>query len=543
MGTGAHGDLFPVRFLKQNTPVNYVETNEPLHDLEANQHIIDGRLREHIANHPGGGAAGGGGGGGTPVSATATLSLFIDKFSDIAGGGNRPPSGTVGTDIDALVFEDGQDQNQKFEYTVPDDYDSGDIELFVQFTMSAGGGGDVDFDISGEIVKVGTGSTPFGPTASPLAVGTSTLPQELVLHTIVEGSFSPGDRVRVDFERQGTTDANSDDFNLIGIDARYTGFVAGNRSHTVRIDFTSNTDEPPPAAGIYGTDVNTLDYSTTDAETKFTGITPEEWDEVSDPYLKITYAMSTSVASSVVRIGTEGEVAKLGNSVVAIPTQQMDIAVPGDTSVARTVSIPFEAALFSKGSVFAVKVARRNSGVTGNHTGNFQVLSYEVIFGKPGTEGENRGFVEEYLTAFTFGNDSPAAAITAAVDYPSFAGDFEVLYSMASTSASGRVDVDFQGRIPDGFSKIDEINIKIKGSGASPEYLLRIYTEGNGATPSYDPTAGTPITANPAITTSVVTSAVISPHPVGSRVFHVVVEAHIDASETVFVSRPFVRYS
>lgn len=49
MGTGAYGDLFEVRYLKESTPVNWVEANEPLHDLETNILLLDGRLAFHMA--------------------------------------------------------------------------------------------------------------------------------------------------------------------------------------------------------------------------------------------------------------------------------------------------------------------------------------------------------------------------------------------------------------------------------------------------------------------------------------------------------------
>ena len=255
--------------------------------------------------------------------------------------------------------------------------------------------------------------------------------------------------------------------------------------------------------------------------------------------------MSTAVGASIVRIGTEGEVADVAAGVITVLTPQVtDVAVPATTDVDRTASIPFPAASFSDGSVFVVKVARRNTGVPSNHTGNWQVLSYEMIFNTPGTGAGGSGVggpSENYLTQFVFGND--AGSITTAVDYPSFAGDFETLYSMASASAAARVDISFQGKVPDGFTTIEEITLNLFGTGASAEYVLKVFVDGQGASPVYDPTAGTPIAAPGAISTIAVSSGSLASQPIGQARFFVVVEAFIDSGETIFASRPYVKFS
>lgn len=148
-----------------------------------------------------------------------------------------------------------------------------------------------------------------------------------------------------------------------------------------------------------------------------------------------------------------------------------------------------------------------------------------------------------YLTHFTYGNNAPVGAIVADVDYPSFAGDFEVLYSMTSTAASGRVDLAFQGRIPAEFTSISNISLGVKGTGASPEYLIRVYVEGSGASAVYDPTSGTPIAAPGSLTTVSIGSGALSAQPTSALRFFVVVEAHIDASEAVFASNPYVTFA
>jgi len=543
MSNGAHGDLFPVRYYKIDTPVNYVEANEPLQDLEANVLILDGKLAKIMADGIATGGGGGGGGGGAAAS-TGPRTLIVDKL--FTAGLTDPTPGTLGTDLSTLDFASGVDESQKFEFTVPSDYDSGDITIAVQYALDGTSAGTADFDVDGEIAQVGGTINAFGPTAVPLTViTTANAPDELAFFTIAEGGFADGDRIRVTFERQGTTDSNTDTFHLLGFTLSYTGTIATGGTYTYIIDITEDTDEPAPAGGTIGTDLATLDHPfASDAEQKITVTVPTEWDGSSDPVLKITYAMSTAVGASIVRIGTEGEVADVGSGTINTLTPQLtDIAVPATTVVDRTASIPFPAADFSEGSVFVVKVARRNTAVPGNHTGDWRILGYEMIFNTPSvvSGGGGGGAAEGYLEQFVYGNVT--GTIAADVDYPAFGGDFETLYSMASSSAAGRVDIAFQGKVPDGFTEINEISLNLYGTGGGPDYVLKVFADGSGATPVYDPTAGTPIAAPGTIATLTVGSGSITTQPTGQARFFVVVEAHIDASEAIFASRPYIKYS
>jgi hypothetical protein len=547
MANGAHGDLFPVRYYKVDTPVNWVEANEPLQDLEANLLVLDSKLATIMAEgiQTGTGGGGGGGGGGAGAS-TGPRTIIIDKLT--TAGGTDPSAGTLGTNLNTLDFASGVDESHQFEYTVPADYDSGDMEIFVQYAVDGTSGGTVDFDVTEELAAIGGTTSTIGPTTSPLTVSiTANEPDELSLWTIADGTFGIGDRFRIEFERQGTTDTNTDTFKLLGFTVVYTGAISTGGAATHIVDLTENTDEPAPAAGTFGTNINTLDHPAgSDAEQKFTATVPQEWDGSSDPILKITYTMSTAVAASVVRVATEVEIANVGTgSIIVQPTQQVDVATPSTTDVARTVSIPFPAGDFTDGSVFAVKVARRNSGVGSNHTGDFRILGYEVIFNTPGTTAGGGGGAgnQAYLTHFSFGNDAPAGAIFAEPGYPDFSTDFEILYTMASTQAAGRVDIAFQGKVPDGFTEIQEITYNLKGSGAGPDYVTKVYEEGSGNTPIYDPTSGTPIAAPGTLGAFSITGGSLTTQPSGDAVFFVVIEAHIDAGETIFVSNPFVTFA
>jgi hypothetical protein len=539
MSNGAHGDLFPVRYLRVDTPVNYVETNEPLQDLAANILILDGKLARVMAE---GIATTAGGGGGGTVATTGPRTLVADKL--FSAGLTDPLNGTLGTDLSTVDFQSGVDESQKFEFTVPSDYTTGDLAIFTQYAVDGTSGGTVDFDVEGEIAQVAGAINAFGPTVVPLTVvTTAATPDELAFFTIAAGGFAASDRIRVQFERQGTTDSNTDTFQLLGFTVVYTGSIAPSGSYTRTIDLTENTDEPSPAPGTLGTDIDTLDHPTgSDAEQKITVTVPLEWDGISDPYLRITYAMSTAVGGSIVRVGTEGEVADVGTgAIVAIPLQTTDIAVPSTTDVSISTSIPIPAALISEGSVFVFKVARRTTAVPGNHTGSWKVLSYEMVFNTPGVVSGGSGNSEGYLDQFVFGND--VGSILADALYPIFSGDFETLYSMASSSAAARVDIAFQGKVPDGFTTIEQIGLNLYGTGAGPEYVLKVFVDGQGASAVYDPTAGAPIAAPGTISAITVSSGSLASQPLGEARFFVVVEAHIDAGEAILTSRPYVIYS
>ena len=215
MSEGAHGDLFPVRFYRQDTPVNSTEANEPLADLQANILVIDGKFAEHLANHPAGT-------GGTVTPTTVTLSREYSQFLTPTGL-TAPASGTVGTDLDAQIFANGVDEALKLEFTVPENYQSGDGEFWVHYTMSASNSGTVDVVVDGEISRVDGTSSTFGPTTENLTVNSGTLPGEVLLFTLPAGTWGVGDRIRLTWERQGSTDPNAADWQITAIGFHYTG--------------------------------------------------------------------------------------------------------------------------------------------------------------------------------------------------------------------------------------------------------------------------------------------------------------------------------
>jgi hypothetical protein len=100
------------------------------------------------------------------------------------------------------------------------------------------------------------------------------------------------------------------------------------------------------------------------------------------------------------------------------------------------------------------------------------------------------------------------------------------------------VDVAFQGRLDVLQNLLSRIKISIRGTGASPQYQLKIYAEGSGAVAVYD--SGL-LAAPGTLTETLLTDLDLSSQPTGDKRYHVVVEVTIDSGETVEITRPFVR--
>ena len=113
---------------------------------------------------------------------------------------------------------------------------------------------------------------------------------------------------------------------------------------------------------------------------------------------------------------------------------------------------------------------------------------------------------------------------------------------MASTTAAGRVDVEFSGRLRSTQTEITSIIIPIKGQngGPTPQYQVKVYVEGSGASNVYTGSALLAETTGTRILVSL-TDADLSAQPTGERRFFVVVEATLDSGEELRVGTPFVR--
>lgn len=140
---------------------------------------------------------------------------------------------------------------------------------------------------------------------------------------------------------------------------------------------------------------------------------------------------------------------------------------------------------------------------------------------------------ETYLDGPSF--DPISGTVTADLEYPSFAGDFELYALMSSTTAAARIDVLYSGRLYSYQGTIEEITLALVGN-AGAQYQVKVYVEGSGASQVYTPSA---LTAAPLTRTVITISAGdLSAQPTGEGRYFVVVEATLDAGEELRVGRP-----
>ena len=142
---------------------------------------------------------------------------------------------------------------------------------------------------------------------------------------------------------------------------------------------------------------------------------------------------------------------------------------------------------------------------------------------------------QQYLNG-SFNNVS--GTVSGDIGYPSFAGDFETYYEMSSSSAAGRIDVGFAGRIGDNQSTLSSIKIPLIGASGA-QYQIKVFVEGSGDTNVYSASA---LTSAPTSRTLIsLTDSDLSAQPTGEGRYHIVVEATLDAAETLDVGRPFMK--
>ena len=257
--------------------------------------------------------------------------------------------------------------------------------------------------------------------------------------------------------------------------------------------------------------------------------------------------MSTGVVGTV-RLNTYGESADtVHGTIVTIPSMTFDFVPPADAMphrLANSRAVP--AALIHKGDLLTLVVARRTS-VGGNHAGDFRLIGATVAFMTSPISGFSAVTItEQYLGPPIYGNISDPSLLTGDVDYPLFGTTFDALVNLSSSTASGRIDASFPGRLTSGQTTISQLRINLFGSGASPGYKIKVYAEGSGATPVYDSSTygggpGTPQLAPGSSTEFIITDSMLSAQPTGQKRYHVVVEAWIDLGETIYASLPLAR--
>ena len=485
-------------------------------------------------------------GGGFAVGA---ISWSPEVVLDISG---PPPAGTLpASSITTHDHPNGSTSGLKFEFTVPEDYNSGPITLTAVYAMSTGvasPNNQIVMDVGAEIADVTTGSIDVATYAqAPITIttpnGTTAVARSATLLTISEVDFGIGDKIVFLAERLGAhgSDLHTGTWQFVDYLVSYEGQIAV-RASVHQVEVYSDTDESPATPGTKS-GFDTLDFATgTGQEQRVQFTVPDNWNGLSDLQVRLTYAMTSGV-SAVVKLETEGELGSvLTGAITPITVSPYLVNTPADTGIHRTLIIrSISGLLLTPGDSISLKIARRGGDLEDNHGGGFQLIATTVFIGQGGATPVSTEIDEGYLPHRDFRIIS-VSGVNAEQESADFAGDFELWSFMASTTAAGRVDVEFSGRLRSTQTEITSIIIPIKGQngGPTPQYQVKVYVEGSGASNVYTGSALLAETTGTRILVSL-TDADLSAQPTGERRFFVVVEATLDSGEELRVGTPFVR--
>ena len=454
----------------------------------------------------------------------------------------------IGTNISGVRYPKAAGTTgERFELTVGDDYFSGNLEILVLYRMTtavASPNNQIRVSTQAEIIDPLTGVLDVASypetQADFLVPDNSTIWVRQTILTIADGDFNRGSDISVAIKRfaGSGSDLHTGDFEVAAYEWRYTAIVDSRVATQVADFFSDAATETPAAPVVIGTLGDAVNFPTgADAGCKYTFIVPDNWDFSASALAYCTFLMSTAAVGTV-RLNSYGEIVDvLTGAITVLPSVDFDFNPAVTTNPQQVIFRSIPQSLLSKGSYVTLVIARRVA-VGGNHGGDFYLAAGRAAFTTVPVTGFTTVLVTEgYLDGPAYGNI--VGSVTTAPDYPSFAGDFEATFSAASTSAAGRVDAAFAGRLGLAQATIATVQIGFKlGLGASPTYRLKIYAEGSGAVPVYD----SGLTVAPGVYTEVTVSAVMmTAQPTGLKRFFVVVEAYIDAGETLLFSRPFVR--
>jgi hypothetical protein len=480
--------------------------------------------------------------------AVAPVSWSPEVVQDISG----PPTlgALAASSIASHDHADAVTSGLKFEFTVPDDYDSGDITLSAVYAMSTAvpsPNNIIVLSIGAEIANTITGAIDTATYApGPIALTTpdnlTDVTRSTTILTIAAADFGPGDKIVFLIERLGSDagDLHTGVWQLVDYMVTYDGQVAS-RAAVHQVEVFSDTGGTPAVAGTKSS-FDTLDFQegfTHEQKVQFT--IPDNWDGSSDLHVQITYAMSTAVAADV-RLNFSGNVSSVTTgAVTALLGATFVVTATADTDVHRTTVVYAVSGIGrTAGDTIALAVSRPSGDALDTHTGNFQLIALTVLVGQSGTTPVTSEISEGYLPHRNF-NIITVAGVDGEQESPAYAGDFELWTLMTSTVAAGRVDVEFQGRLRETQSKISRIIIPIKGQsgGPTPQYQVKIYAEGSGIVPVHTGVLTAETTGLRSLIT--LTDVNLSAQPNGERRFFVVVEATLDAGEELRVGTPFVR--
>jgi hypothetical protein len=462
--------------------------------------------------------------------AVSTVSWSPEVAIDISG----PPtlSTLPGSQINTQDHADAVTSGLKFEFTVPENYDSGAIRLQAVYAMStavAAPNNIVSLSVGAEIADVVTGAIDT-VTYAPALIAVIT-PDNLTdvartsnLMSIAEGDIAPGDKIVFKIERLGGGggDLHTGDWKLIDYMVLYEGQVAPSAA-IHQVETFSDTAGSPAVAGTKSS-FNTLDFQEGfTQEQKFQWTVPDNWDGVSDFNVRFTYAMA-GAGGGTVRLDLSGEAASINTGFVTpTPPAVFLLATFPDTDVHRsTVAYSISGIGRAAGDVVSITISRPSADPLDTHASDWQLIAATVFIGQGGSTAVSTEIDIMYLP-------------------PDFAGDFETWAKMGSTVAAGRVNAEWQGKLRTTQTKIKTISIPIKGQngGPSPEYQVKVYVEGSGAVPVYTGALTAETTGLRSLIS--ISEGDLSAQPTGEKRYFVVVEATLDPGEELRVGTPFVR--
>jgi len=484
---------------------------------------------------------------GAPLAPTGLVSQGILITRDISGV--VPPSPAfIATDIPVQDYLDGITTGQLFDFVVPADYDSGDIEILASYQMTTAFAGSVFLETSAKIVKASTGSVDTGTFPAATAALSVPATTDLTRSTIKVmpnpsgANFQRGDTLQVYIKRLGAdgSDTHTGDWRVTAFQYRYQGQINTRLMESVVDIFAPVTGAPSPTTGFFSTDIPVINFSDlVNQAAASTYVVPDNWDGSSDALFQMQYALDAA-AAGFVRLNTIVRIADVsGGSVVVLSGLDYDQVVTSDTDPHRTqIARSVPAVNLAPGSVIQM-VVTRDISVGSNAAAGFQAINATMAFGVSPVSGIS-AITEYYLDDPVVGN--LAGTVFADWVYPAFGGDFDQFYRMSSTAAAGVVHVAFAGRLATTQSAIDQIALNVKGvDTGTVQYAIKVYAEGSGGTPVYTQAASTP----PGTSTQVaITGTLLSAQPTGGKRYFVVVEATaMENTEEVSVSKPFVKVS
>ena len=480
--------------------------------------------------------------------AVAPISWSPEVVQDISG----PPALGVlpGSMIATHDHADGVTSGLKFEFTVPENYDSGPLLLQAVYAMSSGVSSPSNIIVlstGAEIADatgggIDTGSYPQASSSIVTPDGLTDVDRSNTILSIMEGDFAAGDKIVFLIERLGAdgADTHSGLFKLIDFMVIYDGQVAPSVAiHDVEV-FSDAAGTP----AVPGTKANfdSLDFQEGFThEQKFQWTVPDNWDGKSDFHLRFTYAMTTG-GGGAVRLNISGDAASVNTGAVVslVPAAFVVGTFPNMDVYRTTVAYSIPSLGRTSGDAITVIFQRPSADPLDTHIGNFQLLGATISIGQGGSTAVSTVIDQSYLAHRDFRIIS-LSGVNAEQESADFAGDFELWSKMDSTIASGRVNAEWQGKLRSTQTKITSISIPIRGQngGPTPEFLVKIFVEGSGAVPVYVGPL-TPETTGARVVFAV-TEGDLSAQPTVDKRFFVVVEAYLDAGEELRVGTPFVR--